>query len=392
MHACKHSQSDTSLPYSLKLLPLENRPRLLALPPRHAVLAWIREAVHALGLHLDAIPRLGRGDVVTLFDSAGVEEVLVQVVDVLEDALLAADDDVVDGREVLGVLGQADAAAVRHNGDVVFGCHEQHGDDFVDAAQTAGVDLADVNGTRLEELLEHDAVLAHFARCDADAVGLEGFADGLVAEDWEVSVGGVSGEGRIQKGERKRTVVWAGGLLDEPRLELCELLHVLDCLGHAPHLVRIDHEDVALVEADNLPCDAQTVLVLRNIAADLELEVAVALAEGLLEQRLHLVLAVAEPASGCGVGRDGLGVEGLLQPLLLALLGLCEDLERLLGGEGVGDVAEVDQVDNLRGRHVGDDAPDGLSERLGPQVPDGIDDGTEREVDDALLRADPAQL
>lgn len=193
-------------------------------------------------------------------------------------------------------------------------------------------------------------------------------------------------------GEEGRTIVRAGGLLDEPRLEFCELLHVLDGLGNAPHLVRIDHEDIALVETDDLTSDAQTVLVLCDVAADLELEMAVALAEGLLEERLHLVLAVAEPAGGCGVGGDGLGVEGLLQTLLLALLSLGEDLEGLLGSDSVGNVAEVNQIDNLLGCHICDDAPDGLSERLGPQVPDGVDDGPECQVDDALLGADPAEL
>lgn len=87
---------------------------------------------------------------------------------------------------MLCVLGQTDTTAVGHDGDVVFGGHEQHGDDFVYTAQTAGVDLADVDCAGLEELLEHDAVLAHLAGGDADAVGLEGFADGLVAEDWDV--------------------------------------------------------------------------------------------------------------------------------------------------------------------------------------------------------------
>lgn len=71
--------------------------------------------------------------------------------------------------------------------------HEQHGHDFVDAAEPAGVDLAVVDRARLEELLEHDAVLAVLAGGDADAVRLEGLSDGRVAED----------------------VVWRGRLFDE---------------------------------------------------------------------------------------------------------------------------------------------------------------------------------
>jgi hypothetical protein len=58
-----------------------------------------------------------------------------------------------------------------------------YGEDFVYAAEPTRVDLANVDGARREELLEHDAVLAHFSGGDADSVGRQGFADGFVAED-----------------------------------------------------------------------------------------------------------------------------------------------------------------------------------------------------------------
>jgi hypothetical protein len=79
------------------------------------------------------------------------------------------------------------------------------------------------------------------------------------------------------------TIIRRRGLLDEPWLELCELLHVLDGFRDAPDLVRIDHEDVALVEADDFARDAEALLVLREVASDLEFEVAVALRQRLLE-------------------------------------------------------------------------------------------------------------
>lgn len=109
---------------------------------------------------------------------------LVQMIHILQHTLLTRHNHVVDGAEVLRVLGQPHAAGVRDNGDGEFGRHEQHGDDFVHTAQSAGVNLADVDCPAGQELLEHDAVLAHFARGDADVVGFEGFADGFVAEDW----------------------------------------------------------------------------------------------------------------------------------------------------------------------------------------------------------------
>ena len=99
-----------------------------------------------------------------------MEKVLVQVIYIFQDALLAAHDHIVDGAQVLSILGEADAAGVRDDGDVEFCSHEQDGDDFVDAAQPTRVDLADVYGARGEELLEHDAVLTHLSCRNADAV------------------------------------------------------------------------------------------------------------------------------------------------------------------------------------------------------------------------------
>lgn len=82
---------------------------------------------------------------------------------------------------MLRVFWESDAAGMGHDGDVEFRSHEQDGNDFVYAAETTRVDLADVDGARGEELLEHYPVLAHFAGGDADAVGFQSFADGFVA-------------------------------------------------------------------------------------------------------------------------------------------------------------------------------------------------------------------
>jgi hypothetical protein len=42
--------------------------------------------------------------------------------------------------------------------------------------------------------------------------------------------------------------------------------------------------------------------------------------------------------------------------------------------------------------HVRDDAPDGLSEGFCPEIPDGVDDSAQGEVDNTLFRANPAEL
>ena len=50
------------------------------------------------------------------------------------------------------------------------------------------------------------------------------------------------------------------------------------------------------------------------------------------------------------------------------------------------------QRDELLRRHVGQQLPERLALGLRPQIPDRVDDGGGGQVDDALLRADPAQL
>ena len=126
--------------------------------------------------------------------------------------------------------------------------------------------------------------------------------------------------------------------------------------------------------------------------ADLQLEMPVALVECFLQQAAHLVLAVAQPAGGGGVGGHGVVLLGLLHALGFTWLFGLQDGDGLLGCDGVCDVAEIDAFDELLGAHLGDDAPDGLAEGFGPQVPDGVDDGAQGEMDHTLFWADPAQL
>lgn len=102
---------------------------------------------------------------------------------IFEHALLAADNDVVNSAEMLRVLGQANTTRMWDNWDVELGGHKQDGYHFVDAAESAGIDLTDVDCAACEELLEHDTVLAHFSCGDADTVGLQGFADCFMAKN-----------------------------------------------------------------------------------------------------------------------------------------------------------------------------------------------------------------
>ncbi len=69
-----------------------------------------------------------------------------------------------------------------------------------------------------------------------------------------------------------------------------------------------------------------------------------------------------------------------------------EDGQRFLAREGVGDVTEVDAVDDLLRRHVGQQLPQRLALHRGDQVPHRVDQRRRRQVDHALLRPHPAQL
>src|SRR6266550_583969 len=75
----------------------------------------------------------------------GVHKVLVQVIHVLDDAILErpTDADVVEDRKVLHILTQAHPARVRADGDPELRGEEQHGQDLVDAAQPTAIDLAE---------------------------------------------------------------------------------------------------------------------------------------------------------------------------------------------------------------------------------------------------------
>ena len=128
------------------------------------------ELVQGLGFHLGGVAGGSWRDVAAALDLHGIDEVLVEVIHVLQDPVLerGADTDVVEDGEVLDVLAQSDAAGVRADGYAELRRHQEHGDDLVDAAEAAGVYLAERDGISLQELLEKDAVLAVLARGDAD--------------------------------------------------------------------------------------------------------------------------------------------------------------------------------------------------------------------------------
>ena len=131
--------------------------------------------------------------------------------------------------------------------------------------------------------------------------------------------------------------------------------------------------------------------VLGRVGADLELDHLEAVVDGLPAQPGQLGVVVAQPARSGGV-RGVSDLEQLGGALGPPALGGAQDRQRLVLGERVAQVAEVDQVDQLLGAELAEQLPDGLAGPAGRQIPDGVDDGAGRHVHRPLLRPQPAQL
>jgi hypothetical protein len=161
-----------------------------------------------------------------------------------------------------------------------------------------------------------------------------------------------------------------GRFFDEPRVELRQFPDPCDRLRDVPNLIGVDHH--VCVGSHFVAEDAAAPKVILEVAADLDLEVRpTALLEvaALFAERL---VAVAEPTGGGGVA----GVTGgdeFLDPRRFRRLLAAKDFDRLAGGDRVGEVTEIDAIDELFGGHLADQSPDRLPFRPGPQIPNGID-------------------
>ncbi len=108
-------------------------------------------------------------------------------------------------------------------------------------------------------------------------------------------------------------------------------------------------------------------------------------------QAAELVIAVAEPPRGGGVGRHALRHQRR-QAFRLACLFRAEQRDGLIRRQRIGDVAEVDAPDEFLRRHIHQQAPQRFALLFRPQIPHRIDHRRGGEVDDAFFWADPAQL
>ena len=219
----------------------------------------------------------------------------------------------------------------------------------------------------LEELLEHDPVVDVLAGRDPDRG--DGPGDRGVAED----------------------VVGAGRLLDPVRIERRQPAHPVDRLADVPALVGIDGQHQ--LGPDLLADDPDPAQVVLDVRADLHLEPGPALGQRLATQPADLVVVVAEPADRGRVG-------GVTVPQQLRLGA------RPSWGRGAPAAASASSAVRASVRCSGSRrarrSRPVSSRRAAPtaagpplfayEVPDGVDHRGGGQVDDALLRPDPAQL
>jgi hypothetical protein len=163
----------------------------------------------------------------------------------------------------------------------------------------------------------------------------------------------------------------------------------LDRRVGAPALVRVHRDRVA--RAHHLAGDAHAALVVGRIGPDLELHHREALLPRLVQQPGELLVAVAEPAGGGGVGGDAALAQGV-DPLLLALGAAAQDREGLLAAERVLEIAQVHQVQQFLGGQRGEGEPQRAALAPSAQVPQRVADRADRHGHHALLGAEPAQL
>jgi hypothetical protein len=81
------------------------------------------------------------------------------------------------------ILAQSHTTGVRAYRLAKLGSHKEHSENLADTGETTGINLNDINCVRLEELLEHHAIMCMFASGNADAIGFEFAPDASMTEN-----------------------------------------------------------------------------------------------------------------------------------------------------------------------------------------------------------------
>jgi hypothetical protein len=84
---------------------------------------------------------------------------------------------------VNNILAQSYTTRVRAYRLAELGGHQEHSEYLADTGKTTRINLNYIDCVRLEELLEHHAIMCVFASGNADAVGFEFAPDAGMTED-----------------------------------------------------------------------------------------------------------------------------------------------------------------------------------------------------------------
>src|SRR5882757_1651045 len=108
--------------------------------------------VERLRVDFDAVSRRLRKQIAAAADAYWLDKMLVQMIDVLDHAILKAlgDADEVERRKMLYIFAETDSARVRTYRNVELCRHEQNREILVHASDAATIYLTDVDCARLE--------------------------------------------------------------------------------------------------------------------------------------------------------------------------------------------------------------------------------------------------
>jgi hypothetical protein len=172
-------------------------------------------------LHGDAVAWGTGSGVSSVVHDNGVQEVFVKMVNIFKNTTFggARDADVINEGKMLDIFAETNTTSVRANGNIELLGHQKNGKNFIDTGNTARVDLAEIDGFSLEELLEDDSVLNVFTSGNTSA-RIQSLADSSMTED----------------------IIGRSGLLNEERVERKKILHPINSLLHIPNLVGVHHQ------------------------------------------------------------------------------------------------------------------------------------------------------
>ena len=219
------------------------------------------------------------------YDDAGIDEVLVQMVDELGDPVLQGprDRDVVEDRQVLHELAQPDPAGVGTDRDAELAAMKYTDRISLTLPRRAASSWQKSIASAWNICLNS----TRFMPCSPVATPIGETALRMAA--WPSTSSGLVGSS-IHSG-----------------LNSASALHPVDRLGHVPDLVGVDHQ--VRVPADDVPRDAEPPDVVVQVRADLELDVPVPGVDGLLAEPPELLVGVAEPSRARRVARVPAGLE-----------------------------------------------------------------------------------